>query len=56
MSYFIKRTFGKSGPEEKADIGYKIHCTGKNHLNDKIEIPDFKYDNNYSLKLRSKNT
>ena len=42
MSYFIKGTFRKSAPY------VKIHCIGQKHLNDKLEVADFEYDNNFS--------
>ena len=50
MSYFIKRTFRKSGPYAK------LCSIGQKHLNNKSEVADFKYDNNFSLKLQPKCT
>ena len=40
----------KSGPHAK------IHYIGQKHLQDKLKVADFKYDNNFSLKLQPKNT
>ena len=34
----------------------RIHHIGQKHLNEKLEVTDFKYDNNFSLKLQPKNT
>ena len=34
----------------------KITVLVKNNLNDKLEVADFKYDNNFSLKLQPNNT
>ena len=47
MTYFINRTFRKSGPQAYRKTGpyEKIHCVGQKHLYDKLEVADFKYDN-----------
>ena len=50
MAYFINWTFRKSGPLEKVDPWLiekaNIHCIGQKHTYDKLEVADFKYDNN----------
>ena len=60
MAQFIKLTFRKSGPLEKADPGTlksglyaKIHCIGKKHIYSKLEVADFKYDDSFSQKLQN---
>ena len=61
MAYFINRIFRKSGPLEKTGRGPKkksgpnanIHCIGQKHPYDKLEVADFKYDNNF-LNLKPK--
>ena len=57
MTYFMNRTFRKSGPRTYRISGpyAKIHYIGQEHLYDKLEVADFKYDNNFlNLKVRSK--
>ena len=44
-----KWIYRKSGPYAK------IHCIGQKHLYDKLEVTDFKYDNNF-LNLKPKIT
>ena len=50
-------TFRKSGPRtyRKREPNAKIHCIGQKHLYDKLEVADFKYDNNF-LNLKRKIT
>ena len=63
MTYLINRAFRKSGPLEKADPGHieknrpyaKNHSIGQKHLCDKLEVADFKNDNNF-LNLKPKIT
>ena len=52
-SYFIKSTFRKSGSPIfwKSGPRAKIRCIGQKHLNDKLEVSDFKYDNNFFKKI-----
>ena len=61
MTYFINRTFGKSGPLGKADSGPtknvdpvpKFTVYGQKHLYDKLEVVDFDHDNNFlNLKIK----
>ena len=54
MTYFINCTFRKSRPLEKADPGpieKAVLCQNSlywsKHLYDKLEVADFKYDNNF---------
>ena len=51
-------TLRKSGPPtyRKSEPYAKIRCIDQKHLNDKLEVADFKYDNNFSLKLQPKQT
>ena len=53
-----KWTLRKRGPltYRKNKPYANIPCTGQKHLNDKLEIADFKYGNNFSLKLQPKIT
>ena len=44
-----KKTYRKTRPYAK------IHCIGQKHLYDKLEVADFKYDNNF-LNLKPKIT
>ena len=57
VAYFINWTFRKSGPLEKENPGpiekANIHCIAQKHPYDKLEVADFKYDNN-SLNLKPK--
>ena len=52
-----QRTFRESGPRtcRKSGPYAKIHCIGQKHLDDKLEVADFKYDNNL-LNLKPKIT
>ena len=52
-----KWTLRKSGSRTFRNSGTyaKIHCIGQQHLYDKLEVADFKCDNNLSLKLEPKN-
>ena len=49
MTYFISRTFRKSGPYAK------IPSTGQKHLYERLEDANFKHDNNF-LNLKPKIT
>ena len=53
-----KWTLRKSGsqPIEKADPMPQFTVLVQKHLYDKLEVTEFKYDNNFSLKLQPKNT
>ena len=63
MTYFINRAFRKCGPLEKAEPGpiekadpmLKFTVLVKKHLYDKLELADFKCDNNF-LNLKPKIT
>ena len=48
-----KWTFRKGGLRTFTKFA-KIHCIGQKQLYDKFEFADFKYDNNFSLKLQPK--
>ena len=53
-----KWTLRKSGPltYRKSEAYSKIRSIGQKYRNDKLEIANFKYDNNFSLNLPPKNT
>ena len=48
-----KWTFRKGGLRTFTKFA-KIHCIGQKQLYDKFEFADFKYDNNFPLKLQPK--
>ena len=48
-----KWTFRKGGLRTFTKFA-KIHCIGQKQLYDKFEFADFKYDNNFFLKLQPK--
>ena len=41
------------GPTATSGANAKIHCIGQKHPYDKLEVADFKYDNNF-LNLKPK--
>ena len=59
MAYFKNQTFRKCGPLDrprtytKSGPNASIHCIGRKYPYDKLEVADFKYDNNF-LNLKPK--
>ena len=40
----------------KSELYVKIHCIGLKWVDGKLEVTDFKHDNEFSLKLQPKDT
>ena len=55
MTFFIKRT-SRTWTLKKYGHYAKIPYIDGKHLNDKLDVADFKCGNNFPLKLQPKNT